>query len=83
MQRRVAKKIGKEDVWFSTPEDLILIKLQWYKESQSTRHLEDIESILDIQLSVDKEYLRHWALAQGTSTILEAEFDKAKKAKMS
>jgi hypothetical protein len=76
MSRRVARRIGKQDVWFSSPEDLILIKLQWYKESLSTRHLEDIESILKIQSRVDRAYLRHWALAQGTSAIIESEFNK-------
>lgn len=58
-KRRVAKKIEKQNVYFVSPEDLILNKLLWYKESQSTRHIEDIESVLKIS-KVDKRYLKNW-----------------------
>ncbi|MEK7154002.1 MAG: hypothetical protein AAB792_00395, partial [Patescibacteria group bacterium] len=46
--------------YFVSPEDLILSKLLWYKKSQSTRHLEDVESVLKIS-KVDKKYLKNWA----------------------
>ena len=59
-KRRVAKKIDKQKVYFVSPEDLILSKLLWYKKSQSTRHLEDIESVLKIS-KMDKKYLKNWA----------------------
>lgn len=59
-KRRVVKKIDKQKVYFISPEDLILSKLLWYKESRSTRHLEDIESVLKIS-KIDKKYLKSWA----------------------
>lgn len=62
LKRKVIKKILGESVYFTSPEDLILIKLKWYKESSSSRQLEDVESI--IKLSRDKldiNYLEQWS----------------------
>jgi len=72
LERKVSKKIGKQNVNFVSPEDLILSKLRWYRESESTRHLEDIESILKISGDkLDMSYLKKWAAEQGTSEVLE------------
>ncbi|TAL20457.1 hypothetical protein EPN90_01010 [Patescibacteria group bacterium] len=61
LKRRVAKKILGRDVYFSTPEDLILSKLRWYAESRSARHLEDIQSILALSKEdLDADYLKKW-----------------------
>lgn len=70
LKRRVAKKIGKQVIYFTSPEDLILSKLLWYKESQSTRHLEDVESVLKIS-KVDLKYVKKWAVMQNTIKFLE------------
>lgn len=51
-KRRVVKKVLGETVYFTSPEDLILIKLKWFKESLSSRQMEDVESI--IKISGDK-----------------------------
>ena len=62
LKRRVAKHILGEKVYFTSPEDLILSKLQWYEKSQSNRHLEDVESILKISAKkLDMKYLKQWA----------------------
>lgn len=55
---------------FISPEDLILSKLIWYKESQSSRHLEDITSILKIS-KPNLNYIKKWAKKQSTIKILE------------
>ncbi|HXK40906.1 MAG TPA: nucleotidyl transferase AbiEii/AbiGii toxin family protein [Candidatus Paceibacterota bacterium] len=57
--RGIAKEILGQKINFISPEDLILSKLRWYKISPSSRHLEDIESVLKIS-KVDKEYLKSW-----------------------
>lgn len=57
--RGTAKEILGQKVYFISPEDLILSKLRWYKISPSSRHLEDIESVLKIS-KVDKRYLKNW-----------------------
>ena len=59
-QRKIAKNIVGLKVNVISPEDLILIKLQWYKDSGSTRHLEDTESILRIS-QVDLQYIKELA----------------------
>lgn len=76
-RRGVKKKILGMNIEVISPEDLILIKLQWYKKSDSTRHLEDAESILKTT-KIDLEYIRNWAKRQKTSKILEDLFKKTK-----
>lgn len=62
MKRRVAQEILGEKVYFTSPEDLILIKLLWYKQNESSRHLEDAESILKISGDkLERDYLKKWA----------------------
>lgn len=76
--RRIKIKFGKSYLYVISPEDLILSKLLWYKESQSTRHLEDIESVIHIQKKLDLKYLKRWAKDQNTNKILEATLAKLK-----
>jgi len=68
-KRRKKKKILGKEIYIISPEDLILEKLLWYKESESTRHLEDIESILKIS-KVDMDYIKKWSTKQSTIKIL-------------
>lgn len=69
------KRASKENVFgkkisMIAPEDLIIVKLQWFKDSNSSRHLEDIKSIFKIS-KVDLKYIKNWAEKQSTSKILE------------
>lgn len=58
LKRRKAIDVLGQQVYFISPEDLILSKLRWYKISPSSRHSEDIESILKISGDIlDKDYL--------------------------
>jgi len=66
ISRRVARKIFGQKIYFSSAEDLILIKLVWYKISLSERQLDDVKSIFKISGSkLDLKYLkrgqRNWA----------------------
>ncbi|MEK9170750.1 MAG: nucleotidyl transferase AbiEii/AbiGii toxin family protein [Patescibacteria group bacterium] len=72
LERRIAKNILGQKVFFISPEDLILSKLPWHKQSESSRHLEDIESVFKIQKKLDLGYLRKWAKLQSTIKILES-----------
>jgi len=69
-KRRQKKKIFGKEIYIISLEDLILEKLLWYKESESTRHLEDIEGILKISKG-DLAYIKNWARQQSTIEILE------------
>ena len=62
-KRKKIKTILRKKVNFISPEDLILRKLVWYKESQSSRHLEDVHSELKISNDIiDKKYLKKTAI---------------------
>lgn len=71
LKRKVRKKIGEVDVDFISPEDLILSKLLWHKESESERQVEDVASVLRKQKKLDWKYMRKWADAQASLRILE------------
>jgi hypothetical protein len=68
--RRIIKKINKQKINFIAPEDLVLSKLNWYKEGQGSKQIEDIKSILKIA-KPDLKYIKKWAEQQGTIDILE------------
>jgi len=70
IKRAITKKIEGKKVNFVSPEDLILSKLLWYQLSESTRQLEDIESVFRIS-KVDMDYIKKTAKKQGTLKILE------------
>lgn len=78
LRRRVLRKILGKNVYFISPEDLILSKLIWHNKSQSTRRLEDIESILKIQKNLDLRYIKKWAKSQLTIKIFESLLKKQK-----
>jgi len=42
------------------PEDLIISKLIWTKESHSQIQMEDVRNILKAVKNLDKRYLNHW-----------------------
>lgn len=72
LKRGIAKKILNQKVDFISPEDLILMKLLWFNESQSTRQLEDVHSIMEIlKDKLDFDYLKKWAQKLHIAKILE------------
>jgi len=67
----VKDKSEEEKRKFISPEQFILIKLKWYKTSQSSKHLEDAESVLTISgEKLDMDYLNKWAEKLGVLEIL-------------
>jgi len=69
IKRAIPKKIEGHKINFVSPEDLILSKLLWYQQSESTRQLEDIESVLKIS-KIDMNYIKKTAEKQETLEIL-------------
>ena len=58
---------------FASPEDVILKKMEFYKEGGSEKHLRDITGILRISSDeVDRGYIASWAERLGVSEIWEA-----------
>ena len=58
---------------FSSPEDVIIKKMEFYKEGASEKHLRDITGILKISGDeIDKKYISYWANLLGLTEIWEA-----------
>jgi hypothetical protein len=58
---------------FASPEDVIIKKMQYYREGGSEKHLRDIAGILKISGDkVDKNYIARWATLFGVDTIWQA-----------
>lgn len=60
-KRKIKQTVARRPVFFIAPENLILIKLLWHKESDSNRHLEDAASVFQIQKNLDQKYLSLWS----------------------
>jgi hypothetical protein len=61
-RRRILTKIHNVDVYISSAEDTILIKLVWFKQSDVQKHFDDALGIIEIQRSkLDFEYLNKWS----------------------
>lgn len=77
MQRRIPQSLGDapgELAYFSTAEDIILAKLEWFLAGGETseRQWRDILGVLDIQSDrLDFEYLRNWAEKLGMQDLLQ------------
>lgn len=60
-KRKIAQIVSGQNIYFASPEDMILIKLSWFKQSGSDRHLTDAASIWQTQKNLDQKYLSAWA----------------------
>jgi len=61
------------DASFASMEDVIIRKLQYYREGGSEKHLRDITGILRISGDqVDRSYVDHWAERLGVESIWHA-----------
>lgn len=58
---------------FAAIEDVILKKLEYYREGSSDKHLRDIASMLKVSgAAVDREYLEEWAERLGVADLWHA-----------
>lgn len=74
LSRRVKVKILPQfEVYIAAPENIIIKKLDYYREGGSEKHLTDIREIL-VGSKVDDEYLQHWIETFG----LQSEWEKIK-----
>jgi hypothetical protein len=52
--------------WFTSPEDVIIKKLEFYREGGSEKHLRDIAGVLKVLAErVDRGYITTWAVRLG------------------
>ncbi|MEK7648420.1 MAG: hypothetical protein AAB400_00695 [Patescibacteria group bacterium] len=72
LRRKIPKAILGKEVYFTAPEDLILIKALWSKESESTRQQEDIASIFAISGGIlDKKYILRWSKKLDIESVIQ------------
>jgi hypothetical protein len=72
-RRQVVDLLGENApaVPVATPEDTILAKLEWHRESGSTQQLRDAAGVAAVAgTSLDRDYLRRWADELGISDLL-------------
>jgi hypothetical protein len=69
--RRRPVAIAGQQVFLVAPEDLILSKLDWAKESRSQTQLGDVRNLLKSVQGLDTAYLNHWAVRLGLGTLLQ------------
>lgn len=71
--RRTRAKLMGIDLWVLSPEDVILSKLDWAKDSGSEMQFRDALGVLKLQWDkLDWDYLRHWAKELGVEKNLES-----------
>ncbi|MGC4005704.1 MAG: hypothetical protein QM811_22320 [Pirellulales bacterium] len=57
---------------YASPEDVVLKKMEYYRDGESEKHIKDIETILQMRnTELDFTYLRNWSERLGLSSILE------------
>jgi hypothetical protein len=76
MSRRVSVPLRGLAVWFASPEDIVLQKLDWYRKGEgvSERQWRDLVGVIEVQgAAFDVGYVRRWADRLG----LTESFEKA------
>lgn len=79
-KRRCSAKIKDLHIWVTSPEDALLSKLEWAKNSQSEQHLRDALGVAVVQWHrLDMNYLRKWAKELQVESSLEQILEQAEK----
>ncbi len=77
-RKRKEKLLGK-DLYILSPEDTILSKLEWAKNSSSEQQLRDALCVATVQYeSLDRDYLYKWAKELKVESSLERLLKQAK-----
>ncbi len=78
-RRRRSKVFPDQETNFATPEDVIIKKMEFYKDGGSEKHLRDITGILKISGDViDTDYITQWADTLGIREIWDAVVKRVK-----
>ena len=71
-ERRRQVRIDGTDVSLVAPEDLVLSKLHWAKDSRSEIQLNDVRNLIACVGDLDWNYVDRWASHLTVSTLLAA-----------
>ncbi len=64
-RRRRRAEIDGAPMWVVSPEDLVLSKLDWARDSRSEVQLRDVQKLIKAQPSLDWTYIQEWATRLG------------------
>ena len=79
-RRRRNVKLMELDICMVSPEDMILSKLEWAKNSESDQQFRDALGVAVVQWDhLDKDYLLKWAKELQVDGLLKQLLDQAKK----
>jgi hypothetical protein len=67
--RRHSAIVEEVSLSIVSPEDLVISKLFWAKESRSEAQLNDVRNILEDVKDIDREYLKKWVGKLGLDDI--------------
>jgi len=78
-QRRLRMPGGTDfDIWLSSPEDIILKKMEFYQLGQSEKHIRDILGVLKLRAeNLDRAYIAQWADRLHVADIWNAILERA------
>jgi hypothetical protein len=69
--RRCQIEIGGMPIAVVAPEDLVLSKLHWAKDSASELQQRDVRQILESVTDLDMSYIEKWAIELGVDELLQ------------
>lgn len=70
-RRRQIEVLPGQFAYFSAPEDLVLSKLLWHRDSGSEKQWRDVLGVLKVQgETLDLDYLQDWAQRLGVAAVL-------------
>jgi len=58
--RRKQVLIEKFPVWLTSPEDLVISKLIWAKDTRSEMQLKDVKNLIEATDGLDLKYIDKW-----------------------
>src|SRR5713226_9841474 len=67
--RRKKVSVDNQLLYVVAPEDLILSKLEWAKDTRSEVQLTDVRNLLQSVRGLDRRYLGRWAKELGVETL--------------
>lgn len=70
-KRRRQIALHDTKIWVVTPEDLIISKLFWAKDSLSDFQIRDIRNLFTSAKSLDREYIDKWVQTLGLEKVYE------------
>lgn len=70
-QRKRQIQFENDQVWIVSPEDLIISKLFWAKDSFSEMQLQDIRNLMTSVENLDMDYIKKWVQKLGLNDIFD------------